>query len=463
MNGNEMLKKLGRLSEITSMKDVRQLTTAMFPGTHCPLMGAAMAVRGIQDAYMLLVGTDECAYYTKHMTLYSQDFGGVDGRCLSVVLDAQNVTFGCAAKMEEAFDELVREYHPKAVFLVTTCIPELIGDDMDAIAGGLSQQYDIPVMAVHTEHFKCDNHLPGLERTITACLGLMEPQEVDGSVNLLGQRMGRFDTTELCHVLKDAGVEIGMQLPCGCAVEEIRRGPRAKVNIVVNDIAMPLAKKMQRCFGTPYVFFDKYTDPDRILAAYQRLFSYLELPLPEELQEKYTVAKAAMERGREKLRGVTYIYGNTTFHPFEFNRFMVETGMVPQIIQLSRFTEEDQGDLNGILQHCDPYVTKSANIAPLQYIYDVLKPQIYLGHEYAARLRKKGIAMAHLDRATSMMGFEITDFVVDELTRAAEEAQALCSGEMPAGHPGMGGPMGMMGGHPGMAQNQSSDGKKVQS
>ena len=281
MNGNEMLKKLGRLSEITSMKDVRQLTTAMFPGTHCPLMGAAMAVRGIQDAYMLLVGTDECAYYTKHMTLYSQDFGGVDGRCLSVVLDAQNVTFGCAAKMEEAFDELVREYHPKAVFLVTTCIPELIGDDMDAIAGGLSQQYDIPVMAVHTEHFKCDNHLPGLERTITACLGLMEPQEVDGSVNLLGQRMGRFDTTELCHVLKDAGVEIGVQLPCGCTVEEIRRGPRAKVNIVVNDIAMPLAKKMQRCFGTPYVFFDKYTDPDRILAAYQRLFSYLELPLPD--------------------------------------------------------------------------------------------------------------------------------------------------------------------------------------
>jgi nitrogenase molybdenum-iron protein alpha/beta subunit len=254
MNGNEMLKKLGRLSEITSMKDVRQLTTAMFPGTHCPLMGAAMAIRGIQDAYMLLVGTDECAYYTKHMTLYSQDFGGVDGRCFSVVLDAQNVTFGCAAKVEEAFDELAREYHPKAVLLVTTCIPELIGDDMDAIADGLSQQYDLPVMAVHTEHFKCDNHLPGLERTITACLDMMEPQEVDGSVNLLGQRMGRFDTTELCHVLKHAGVEIGMQLPCGCSVDEIRRGPRAKVNIVVNDIAIPLAKKMQRRFGTPWVF-----------------------------------------------------------------------------------------------------------------------------------------------------------------------------------------------------------------
>ncbi len=58
------------------MKDVRQLSHAMFPGTHCPLMGAAMAVRGIQDAYMLLVGTDECTYYTKHITLYSQDLRG---------------------------------------------------------------------------------------------------------------------------------------------------------------------------------------------------------------------------------------------------------------------------------------------------------------------------------------------------------------------------------------------------
>ena len=36
------------------------------PGTHCPLMGAAMAVRGIQGAVMMIMGTDECAYYTKH-------------------------------------------------------------------------------------------------------------------------------------------------------------------------------------------------------------------------------------------------------------------------------------------------------------------------------------------------------------------------------------------------------------
>ena len=427
MDGNEILSRLGRLSEIESMKDVRQLTTATFPGTHCPLMGAAMAVRGIQDAYILVVGMDECAYYTKNMTLYSEEFGGVDGRCVSVVLDAQNVTFGCAAKVEAAFQELVEEYHPKAVYLVTTCVPELIGDDMDAIADGLTDEYDIPVLAVHTEHFKCDNYLPGLERTITASFRLMQKQTCDGSVNLLGQRMGRFDTTELCGMLRESGVNIGMQLPCGCSVDEIRCGSAAKVNIVVNDIALPLAKKMENAFGIPFVCFDKYTDPDRILKAYQMLYAYLDLALPSKVLELYHSAKAVVEAARSQLSGVTYIYGNTPFNVFELNRFMVSMGMIPQIIQLSRFSAEDRTDMDAILQTLDPYVTKSANIAPLQSVYDILKPNLYLGHEYAARLRKKNIAMVRTDRASSMMGFEITGFVVTELIRAAKEAESFRS------------------------------------
>ena len=44
MNGNEMLKKLGRLSEITSMKDVRQLTTACADGASAALAACRWCV-----------------------------------------------------------------------------------------------------------------------------------------------------------------------------------------------------------------------------------------------------------------------------------------------------------------------------------------------------------------------------------------------------------------------------------
>ena len=424
IDGKEILSRLGKLRDVTCSKDIAQLTYAMFPGTHCPLMGAAMAVRGIQDAVLLVVGTDECAYYTKHMTIHSDDFGGLQGRCVSAVLDTRDVTFGCKAKLDQAVAELVAEYSPKAVFIVTTCVVEIIGDDADAFADSYSEQYGIPFMAVHTEHFKCENHLPGLERTITACLGLMEDRPKTDTVNLLGQRMGSFETTELARVLREAGVGIGMQLPCGCTVEDIRNAASARVNIVVNAIALPLAEKMQERFGIPYVFFDKFTDPDRIYATYRRLFEALALPLPAALETLYEQAKAAAESAKPALQGVRYIYGNTPFDCLEFNQFMVSLGMIPQIIQtVSVEPERDKLYFTDILAKSDPYVTKTANIAPLQSVYDILRPDLYLGHEYPARLRKKGIAMVRSDKASSMLGFEITGFIAGELARAANESR----------------------------------------
>ena len=82
IQAQQTMSDLKKLGSITSSRDIQQLTYAMFPGTHCPLMGAAMAVRGIQKAVLLVIGTDECAYYTKHMTLHSEEFGGVQGRCV---------------------------------------------------------------------------------------------------------------------------------------------------------------------------------------------------------------------------------------------------------------------------------------------------------------------------------------------------------------------------------------------
>ena len=425
MNGEQLLNRLTRLSEVETIKDVKSLTAALFPGTHCPLMGAAMAVRGIKDARLMIIGTEECSYYTKHMTIYSEEFGGLYGRCVSVVLDDHDITFGCNKKLEDAFKEMIEEYSPKAVYLVSTCVVEIIGDDIDAIADIFTEQYQISVMPVHTEHFKCENHLPGLERTITASLKLMQSCPCDGSVNILGQRMGNFKDTELYHLLKESNVSIGLQMPCGCEIEEIKRGAAAKVNIVVNMIGLPLAKKMQQKFGIPYVFFNKYTSPKRVKKAYENLFECLELPLNLQIEKLYQKAEEKRKEAEEKLKGITYIYGNTPLDCFEVNEFMVSLKMIPQVIQTSAIYETDGEYIENILKEENPYMTKSANIAPLQYVYDVLKPNLYLGHEYAARLRKKGIAIVHIDKVNSKLGFEVTECLIEELLCAAQEAKSL--------------------------------------
>lgn len=57
--------RLHRLSEVSMMKQVEPLSYALFPGYHCPLMGAMLTIGKIRDAVMLVIGPDECTYYTK--------------------------------------------------------------------------------------------------------------------------------------------------------------------------------------------------------------------------------------------------------------------------------------------------------------------------------------------------------------------------------------------------------------
>lgn len=433
MNGTEIISRLKRLGDVNSAKDIKQLTAALFPGAHCPLMGAMMAVGGIEDAVLLVLGTDECTYYTKKATIGGFSFQGIDNRCFSVVLDHHDVTFGCRNKLQEAFKELMEDIAPKAVFLVTTCVLEVTGDDVDSMVEELEVQYHIPVLPVHTEHFKTANHIPGVRDTVTACYSMIEQvsaEQVDlKKVNVIGQRLGKFQETQLHDILVKHNIEIGMMLPGGTTLEAIRQAATAGVNIVVNELGVPLAKKMQAHFGTPYVMFDKYVTPEYVLQAYRELFGYLKIAMDEELEAMYRECVQLVEEAKETLAGMKYVYGNTALSCYEYNAFMVSMGMEPLLIQTNDYSGNDDTYVKCILEKYNPYVTKSANIAPLQYVYDELKPNLYLGHEYENRLRAKKIALVHDSNLSSMLGFDVTKAVITELVRAAKEAKELAVGE----------------------------------
>ncbi len=428
IDGNRIVNKLVKLNEVENMKDVKPLTYASFPGPHCPLFGSALVLKEIRDAMFVVIGTDECSYYTKQMAM-SEAYGGVDGRCVSVILDQHDITFGCDKKITLAFKEIMDEYNPKAIFFITTCVVELIGDDVESLGDNLSQQYGIPVLTVKTEHFKCENHIPGFERTLTACINIMEKQDKSEklSINILGQRIGKFEDTELYSILKEEDIEINLMLP-GCLVEDIKKARRAHINIVTNSIALPLAKQMKSKFKIPYIVFDKFVNIDKVMEAYNSLFEILNLEVPMEIKEKYIEASKFIEQGKKELEGVKYIFGNTPFSCFEVNSFMCKLGMIPELIQAVNISEEDKIYIEEILKYHNPYITKNANIAPLQGVYDVLKPDLYLGHEYAIRLAKKGIAVVNSDRASSMIGLEVIPFLVKELIRSYNQAKEYQGG-----------------------------------
>ena len=106
---------------------------------------------------------------------------------------------------------MYQERKPSAIFLVTTCVVEITGDDVDSVGDVLSDELGIPIVTVHTEHFRCESHMQGMERVLTACAELMEPcdEQVDG-INILGHRFGELEKTEFVHVLQDHDICVHM-------------------------------------------------------------------------------------------------------------------------------------------------------------------------------------------------------------------------------------------------------------
>lgn len=149
----------------------------------CPLTGASKAVSMIDGAAMLVIGTEECAYYTRS----TLNMKGSAENCFSVVLDKNDVTFGSIEKVRTAIDELMQEIKPKSLFLITTCVVEVIGDDFSALEKELSEQYSIPVRVIKTNHYQGKDAEHGYELVSEASKDFAKMNKRPG---ILGQIFG---------------------------------------------------------------------------------------------------------------------------------------------------------------------------------------------------------------------------------------------------------------------------------
>ena len=304
----------------------------------------------------------------------------------------------------------MKEYEPSAVFMITTCVLEITGEDIDSISQGLSAKYRVPFLTVHTDHFRCDGHASGIQNVLSACVDIMEVTEKDGSVNLLGQNSGR---SELAEFLCKNEVKINVSIPSHCEMSEIEKASRSSVNIVCSRIAVSLAKKMEERFGTPWISFYDRCAPDKIFDGYSCLCKYLEISVPEELLEKRRHLEERIASSREILEGGSFIYGAAGVEPFVLSAFLCSLGVKPVMIQTKEIADEDAENIRNILSVCDPYVTRSANLASLRHIYGLLGPDLYLGPAERDVLLENRIVGIGLSKATEYLGFQLSEHIID--------------------------------------------------
>lgn len=422
---------LNRLNEINEDKDIKSLSHAIFPGTHCPLFGVALTASYIKNMPLVVVGTSECTYYTKNFAYHRQK--GNDS-VYSIVLGDEDIVFGGQEKVEKAIKQIVEIEEPDAIMIVTTCVPELIGEDYSSIEYSLDSEVDIPIFVVNTEHFKCNSHIPGMSRSLKALSLCMKKSNNQEGINILGHRQSDVESTELVQLLKEEGININTVIPSKCDIESIKNASQSKVNIVTDMIALDLAKEMKRKFGIEYIYFDKHMNKETIYENYKKLEELLNINIIDKLEEKIKEYDELFAKCKSLYSGKKLIYGNTPMMAFETVDFLSELGMEPVFIQVRELYDQDITYKENISNKgFNPYISRIANIAPLRELYEKIGADIYIGHESPIILREKGLMQITLDSHAQKIGYELPIGMMRDLIKLLELESNKMGGRMYAG------------------------------
>ena len=110
----------------------------------------------------------------------------------------------------------------------------------------------------------------------------------------------------------------------------------------------------------------------------------------------------------------------------EVSSFLCELGLKPVLIQIRELYENDEIYIDEIKKYkFNPYISKIANIAPMQYVYDELKPNFYLGHENPMNLAKRNIVQVTLDEVTKKLGYEIPIDTINKILLCYKQQEEM--------------------------------------
>ena len=222
----------------------------------CVYSGARVVLNPITDALHLVHGPIGCAAYTWDIRGAASSGPDLYKNSFSTDMKELDVIFGGEKKLAAALRELADRFHPPAIFVYSTCIVGIIGDDLETVCKKAAEEIGIPIVPVKSEGFRGNKN----EGYKAACNALYEligtrvytPKSAY-SVNLLGEYNVAGDVWSVKPFFEEMDIEVVATLTGDARVAEIQRAHTALLNLVQCSGSMTyLAKKMEEKYGIPY-------------------------------------------------------------------------------------------------------------------------------------------------------------------------------------------------------------------
>ncbi len=243
-------------------------------GESCAFDGAMIVLQPIADTAHLVHGPIACCGNTWEgrgtlsTAVAARGDTPLHGMGFTSDINELDIVYGSEEKLYNAIVRTFKSVQPKAIFVYSTCVSGLIGEDLDAVCGKAANICGIKVIPVNAPGFvgpkNLGNRIAGevlLDHVIGTGEPPVRPSTGEVSVNLIGEYNIAGDLGLVEPVFKEAGIRILSRITGDATFEEITYAHGADMNLVVCGRALVnVAREMERRYGIPYVevsFFGK--------------------------------------------------------------------------------------------------------------------------------------------------------------------------------------------------------------
>lgn len=354
----------------------------------CVFCGSRVVLYPIADAVHLVHGPVGCAAYTWDIRGALSSGPELHRLSFSTDLQEKDVVFGGEKKLETVLEELIPHYGPQAVFVYSTCIVGLIGDDVGAVCKKFTAKYGIPVIPVHSEGFK-GTKKDGYRAAGDALMKLIGTGDISDvgplSINILGEFNLAGETWILKEYYRKIGLKVVSVLTGDGRVADIRRAHGAKLNLVQCSGSMTsLARQLEEQYGQKFIRVSYFGIEDMAQALYDvaRAFpDHPEVLIQAQLlvREELSRLLPALEEFTKDLEGKkAAIYVGGAFKSFSLVKALRHLGIQTVLVGSQTGNKEDYRQLQEL---CDPgtVIVDDSNPAELAHYLQDKKADLFIG------------------------------------------------------------------------------------
>jgi len=223
----------------------------------CAFDGAKIALQPLTDVAHLVHGPIACEGNSWDNRGAKSSGSQIWRTGFTTDINETDVVFGGEKRLYKSIREIIEKYDPPAVFVYQTCVPAMIGDDIDAVCKAAKEKFGKPVIPVNAPGFvgpkNLGNKLAG-EALLKHVIGTEEPEYTTPyDINIIGEYNLSGELWQIKPLLDELGIRILSCISGDGRYKEVASSHRAKAAMMVCSKAMiNVARKMEESYGIPF-------------------------------------------------------------------------------------------------------------------------------------------------------------------------------------------------------------------